>query len=135
MCVTLMWERLLAAFTDRRQLQATCRIQATSPWGKKGRVQPPTACDAHKMAASLCATTANMKPPFTDRYFEAGSQAAQPACPGPNQTPFLLPNQLSMPCRRDLVLAAETSEEVAELLQDLGQLRVVPLLQALLFDA
>lgn len=38
-------------------------------------------------------------------------------------------------CRRDLVLAAETSEEVSELLQDLGQLRVVPLLQALLFDA
>lgn len=37
-------------------------------------------------------------------------------------------------CRRDLVLAAVTSEEVAELLQDLGQLRVVPLLQALLFD-
>jgi hypothetical protein len=38
-------------------------------------------------------------------------------------------------CRRDLILASETSEEVAELLQDLGQLRVVPLLQALLFDA
>jgi hypothetical protein len=33
------------------------------------------------------------------------------------------------------VLAAETSEEMAELLQDLTQLRVVPLLQALLFDA
>lgn len=39
-----------------------------------------------------------------------------------------------MPCRRDLVLAAETSEELAELLEDLGRLRVVPLLQALLFD-
>lgn len=42
---------------------------------------------------------------------------------------------LPLPCRRDLVLASETSEELAELLQDLGQLRVVPLLQALLFDA
>jgi hypothetical protein len=33
------------------------------------------------------------------------------------------------------VLAAESGEELVELLQDLGSLRVVPLLQALLADA
>lgn len=37
-------------------------------------------------------------------------------------------------CRRDLVLAAQASDELVEVLEDLTQLRVVPLLQALLFD-
>jgi len=41
---------------------------------------------------------------------------------------------LLCPCRRDLILAAQSSDELVELLQDLSQLRVVPLLQAVLFD-
>eukprot|EP00775_Hariotina_reticulata_P005725 gene5725-5965_t len=36
--------------------------------------------------------------------------------------------------RRDLILAAQSNDELVELLQDLSQLRVVPLLQAVLFD-
>lgn len=38
-------------------------------------------------------------------------------------------------CRRDLVLAAASSDELLEVLEDLSQVRVVPLLQALLFDS
>jgi hypothetical protein len=36
-------------------------------------------------------------------------------------------------CRRELVLGAASVEELAELLADLSQARVVPLLQAVLF--
>jgi hypothetical protein len=38
-------------------------------------------------------------------------------------------------CRRDLVLAAHSSDELLEVLEDLSQLRVVPLMQAVLFDS
>jgi len=37
-------------------------------------------------------------------------------------------------CRRDFILAAQSSDELLEVLEDLSQLRVVPLLQATLFD-
>ncbi|KAI8462764.1 MAG: hypothetical protein J3K34DRAFT_527500 [Monoraphidium minutum] len=37
--------------------------------------------------------------------------------------------------RRDLILSAASPDELSEAVEDLGQLRVVPLLQALLFDA
>jgi hypothetical protein len=37
--------------------------------------------------------------------------------------------------RRDLILAAASPEELTEAVEDLGEIRVVPLLQALLFDA
>lgn len=38
-------------------------------------------------------------------------------------------------CRRDLVLAVHSADELLEVLEDLSQLRVVPLMQAVLFDS
>eukprot|EP00877_Chromochloris_zofingiensis_P003595 jgi/Chrzof1/13236/Cz07g25210.t1 len=40
-----------------------------------------------------------------------------------------------MTFRRDLVLSVESADELIEVMEDLSQLRVVPLLQALLFDS
>jgi hypothetical protein len=37
-------------------------------------------------------------------------------------------------CRRDLILAASSADELIEVMEDLSQLKVVPLLQAILFD-
>jgi hypothetical protein len=51
------------------------------------------------------------------------------------------PHPTSIPCcsiphlRRDLILAATSGEELVEVMEDLGALRVVPLMQALLFDS
>jgi hypothetical protein len=52
--------------------------------------------------------------------------------PTPQNTPH--PNSPTHP-RRDLILAATSGEELVEVMEDLGALRVVPLLQALLFDS
>ena len=46
---------------------------------------------------------------------------------------------ISIPCsasvrRRDLILAAGSADELIEVMEDLSQLKVVPLLQATLFD-
>jgi hypothetical protein len=48
-----------------------------------------------------------------------------------NDSHLLLP----VCCRRDLVLAVHSSDELLEVLEDLSQLRVVPLMQAVLFDS
>lgn len=52
---------------------------------------------------------------------------AQSACPGSKTHP-------SHARRRELILAAESSEQVVGALEELGELRCTPLLQALLFD-
>jgi hypothetical protein len=42
---------------------------------------------------------------------------------------------LACPCRRQVLLSCGTSREVLEAMADLSQLRAVPLMQAVLFQA